>query len=302
MPTAASARPRGAALHEQLLSLFEGHRLTPAQRRLAQYVLAHPRDVVFLGANDLAHRTNVSQPSVTRFAQALGFDGYPGLVRHLRGLTLHHPPEPEDNGDRNRYQGAVAAERRNLEALEDALSDQELIARLGRNLARSVPLSVLGLRASRSVAGYFAFFAAKVHPDVRLIEDGGSRALDQLRQARQAGGQWLLCFALPRCPRETVEALGQARACGHSIATVAEQRLTPAGDASDVVIPAAVGTDLVFDSQAAPMVLAAALLDAMSDAAPDRTQQRLEAFEVMAAQQRYFDTTTANRRDRQARE
>jgi hypothetical protein len=60
-----------------------------------------------------------------------------------------------------------------------------------------------------------------------------------------------------------------------------------------------VSQQLVFDSQAAPMALAAVLLDALADAAPARTQARLDAFEAEAQAGGYFSdvtTPTTNRR------
>jgi len=58
---------------------------------------------------------------------------------------------------------------------------------------------------------------------------------------------------------------------------------------SDVILPAEVGTRLVFDSQAAAMVLAGVLLEALSDAAPKRAQERLEDFEHRAARLGFFE-------------
>jgi len=57
---------------------------------------------------------------------------------------------------------------------------------------------------------------------------------------------------------------------------------------SDVILPTRVGTHLVFDSQAAAMVLAGVLLEAVADASPERTQARLEDFEQRAAEMEIF--------------
>lgn len=280
----------GAAELPGVAELLERRRLTPSQRRIGQYVLEHPQEVVFLDGSELAARTGVSQPSVSRFAQALGFRGYPEFARHLRALATEGQDRP--GGALNRFQEAVAAEVRNLEALQEALEDAAVIEALGTRLAGSVPLVALGLRSSRAPAASFAFFAAKVHPSVVAVTEGGSMAAEQLRQAHDAGATWLLAFALPRCPRETVEALGFARELGLSVALVADRRLTPAREFAEVTVAAAVSQQLIFDSQAAPMALTAVLLDAMANAAPERTQQRLEAFERTAAHRRYFEPTS----------
>ncbi len=71
---------------------------------------------------------------------------------------------------------------------------------------------MLGLRAAAPLAAYFAYFAAKVHPDVRVLDDGGSLLTDRLEQAAEAGASAVLAFVLPRYPRETLDALRDARA------------------------------------------------------------------------------------------
>lgn len=50
--------------------------LRPSERRLADYVLGAPRQVLDLSMTDLAARAGVSQPTIARFCQALGYSGY----------------------------------------------------------------------------------------------------------------------------------------------------------------------------------------------------------------------------------
>ena len=157
----------------------------------------------------------------------------------------------------------------------------------GRLLAASRPLPVLGLRAASSQARGFAYFAAKVHPDVRLIDEGGSMMEDRLDAALYEGATALLCFALPRHPREVVETLERSRRAGLTVVTVADSAFAPVARHSDLLIPAPVGTGLAFDTACAPMLLGRVLLEAMADALPD-AQARLEAFDARAAARGLF--------------
>ncbi|MEU9773608.1 MurR/RpiR family transcriptional regulator [Streptomyces sp. NPDC047968] len=270
----------------RLQELFEGHRLTPTQRRIAHSMVRRAADVPFLSSVELAELAGVSQPSVTRFAVALGFDGYPALRRHLREVA---PPEaaPVPQDAPNEYQQAVHAEIENLHHLAALLADPEPVERAGRLLAASRPLPVLGLRAASSQARGFAYFAAKVHPDVRLLDEGGSMLADRIDSARRAGASVLFCFALPRHPREVVEALEHARAAGLTVVTVADSAFAPVAAHSDLLIPAPVGTGLAFDTACAPMLLGRVLLEALCDGLPD-AQARLEDFDAQAAERGLF--------------
>ncbi|AJE82993.1 MULTISPECIES: MurR/RpiR family transcriptional regulator [Streptomyces] len=272
----------------RLQRLFEGHRLTPTQRRIAHCMVRSPADAPFLSSVELAELAGVSQPSVTRFAVALGFDGYPALRRALREMA---PSEgaagaAEEAGG-NEYQQAVLAEIENLRRLAAALADPAPVAEAGRLLAASRPLPVLGLRAAAAQAYGFAYFAAKVHPDIRLLHEGGTMLQDRLDAAARAGASALLCFALPRHPREVVDALRQARAAGLTVVTVADSAFAPVAGLSDLLLPAAVGTGLAFDTACAPMLLGRVLLEAMCDVLPE-AQARLEEFDARAAERGLF--------------
>ncbi|MGW4497899.1 MurR/RpiR family transcriptional regulator [Micromonospora sp. NPDC004336] len=275
-----------AAPTDQVSGLFQGVRLTPTQRRIAHCLVQHAPAVAYLSAAEVAELAGVSQPSVTRFAVALGHDGYPALRRRLRELTAGAPDGPADAG--NELQQAVRAEIGNLDRLAGQLADRERIAETGRLLAASRPLPVLGLRAAAPLAAYFAYFAAKVHPDVRVLDVGGSLLTDRLEQAAEAGAGALLAFVLPRYPRETLDALREARAAGLRVVAITDSPVSPATEHADVVLPAAVGAQLVFDLHTAPMTLAMVLLQAICDADPADTQRRLEAFEASAARRQLF--------------
>ncbi|MFF3865529.1 MurR/RpiR family transcriptional regulator [Micromonospora sp. NPDC001898] len=275
-----------AASADRVLDLFRGVRLTPTQRRIAHSLVQHAATAAYLSAAEVAELAGVSQPSVTRFAVALGHDGYPALRRRLRELTGAATGGSSDGG--NELQRAVRAEAANLERLAGQLADPDRIAETGELLAASRPLPVLGLRAAAPLAAYFAYFAAKVHPDVRVLDDGGSLLTDRLEQAAAAGATALLAFVLPRYPRETLDALREARAAGLTVVAITDSPVSPATDHAEVVLPAAVGTDLVFDLHTAPMTLAMVVLQAICDAAPAETQRRLEAFESSAARRQLF--------------
>lgn len=287
MGEAAEGAGRAAGGGPGVGALFEGRRLTPTQRRIAQCLVRRVDEAPFLSSVEVAELAGVSQPSVTRFAVALGFDGYPALRRHLREVAAAPPQAAPEPPAGNAYQRAVHAEIENLRQLAALLADPAPVARAGALLAASRPLPVLGLRAASAQARGFAYFAAKVHPDVRLLDEGGTMLADRLDAAARAGAAALLCFALPRHPRETVDALAAARSAGLTVVTVADSAFAPVAAHSDVLLPGAVGTGLAFDTACAPMLLGRVLLEAMCDRLPD-AQARLEEFDARAAARGVF--------------
>lgn len=292
-------------MHEQLLTIVDGVRLTPTQRRIAHCLLEHAPAAAYLSAAEVAELAAVSQPSVTRFAIALGYDGYPALRRALRDPTGpgdHRPATGEagqagqaGHGDKatpNDLQHAVRAEIDNLDRLAGRLADGSLdratIDAAATALAASRPLPVLGLRTAAPLAAYFGYFAAKVLPEVHVLDHGGSVLTDQLEQARTAGATAMLGIVLPRHPRESLAALRDARAAGLTVVTLTDSPIGEIAEAANLTLHARVSPRLVFDLHSAPMALAMVLLQAICDAAPARTQARLEAFDASAARRDLF--------------
>ncbi len=111
----------GRGTRVQLRELFDGPRLSPGQRRIAQYLIEHITEAAFLSITDLAERVGVSQPSVTRFAAAVGFSGLPRTAGETAGHraqhTLQHPGHTR-GGPRQR--AAVGGGRRDREPGEPA--------------------------------------------------------------------------------------------------------------------------------------------------------------------------------------
>ncbi|MBG0828429.1 MurR/RpiR family transcriptional regulator [Planomonospora sp. ID67723] len=277
-----SGRSVGGDVGGGLDRLLEGRRLSPVQRRIARYLGDHLAEAIFLSSVELAERAGVSQPSVTRFAMVLGFAGYPELRQALRPFVVGG----QEASRANELQTAIDVEIGNLRAVREGLADPSAVTELGAALAACEPLPVLGLRVSSGLATTFAYYARRIHPDVRLLTHGGSELADGLHTARRAGAGWLLAVVLPRYPAEAVQALKNAQELGLRTAVITDREDVPF--AADAVLAAPVGERLVFDSHAAPLALAMVLVEAMADAAPLRTQARLEEYERMTDQAGVF--------------
>jgi DNA-binding MurR/RpiR family transcriptional regulator len=59
--------------------------LTPSERIIAEYVLAHPEEMAHLSVADLASRSGGSQAAIIRLCKSLGFKGYQELKMKVVG-------------------------------------------------------------------------------------------------------------------------------------------------------------------------------------------------------------------------
>ncbi len=111
-----------------------------------------------------------SQPAVRDpFAVALGSRR---AIRRCASTCARSPPPAADGGHRGQRVPAGRRGRDRQSAPPGGAARRPVaVERAGRLLAASRPLPVLGLRAAASQAYGFSYFAAKVHPDVRLLDE-----------------------------------------------------------------------------------------------------------------------------------
>ena len=84
---------------------------------------------------------------------ALGYPGYPGLRKAIRGLGEPDPAHPVDNELQDAVRGEVATLARLADRLADGTGERSAVADAAKLLSGSRPLPVLGLRAAAPVAG-----------------------------------------------------------------------------------------------------------------------------------------------------
>jgi DNA-binding MurR/RpiR family transcriptional regulator len=280
--------PLPARNSHYLDQLLKGKRLTPAHRRVAQILVDGSPEVGYMSSMELAKLANVSQPSMTRFATALGFKGFTEMRNYIRSVSKQGRSPQANETLENKYVAAIAAEAANLRALAATLSDARQIKNVGKLLAKSRPLAVLGLRASEGLALQFSYYAAKVHPDIRAITDGGSLVEDKLEQVKLAGGSCVLAFVLPLYPRETTEALRFAKKQGLKVVAISDSSFKYKDRMADFVLTGAMESSLVFDSCAVATVLTSVLLDAMCDALP-HAEKLLELRDKSSLDRKVFE-------------
>lgn len=261
-------------------------RLSPTLRIVGEYLIEHARDVALVSSSQLAEQAGVSQASVSRFSQAVGFADYGQLQRWLRQLVLRDVAGDAAAGPSpNRFQALADSESSAVAALAEWFADPALLQRAARALARSHPLPVLGARLAQSFATNFAYLAGRIRPDVRPVTAADSSALDQLHLAAHDGATAALGFVLPRVERDVIETMRTAGELGLELFVVSDPRhLSSRIDAT--LLPVTISTGALFDSHAAVTVMIGALIDAIGDEDRSASQARLEAVDGRTVRRR----------------
>ncbi len=105
--------------------------LAQSDKKLADYLLLQPDTARHLSSQQLANEAGVSQSSVVKFAQKLGYKGFPALKLALSEALASQPESPSvpiHNQIRGNKQASVTAGRRK--------TDQRKYCRYVRNAKR----------------------------------------------------------------------------------------------------------------------------------------------------------------------
>lgn len=155
--------------------------LTKSQRKLADFIANSYQEAAFMTASRMARRLNVNEATVIRFAQRLGYPGYPELIHDVQAIVqeeLRVPGEPETTATAEEpFLVSLSNELENLQRAASHVS-VETAHRLVALLRGTRRILVAGQGVSYYLAGSFAAGLANLGLDARVVAgDAQSLAL-----------------------------------------------------------------------------------------------------------------------------
>jgi DNA-binding MurR/RpiR family transcriptional regulator len=239
-------------------------RLSAGQRRAIDRLMADTRYGAVVSAPQLADAIGVSESTITRAAQALGFTGFPDLQRHLRARFVAPVQDrliPIDASDVEADSIAVHVMRddaqRIMEMAED-LSAEEMTAVVDA-LVNARQVLIFGERGSHGLALMLAMGLRLILSDVRLISHEFGDLPDQLLglDAKDV----VVAIGFRRVDRVTVAVLQRARSVGARTIALTDHRSSPAARLADLTLIARTGILRLMPSFAPGASLVNAILE-----------------------------------------
>jgi DNA-binding MurR/RpiR family transcriptional regulator len=196
--------------------------LSRSYRRVADFILSDYRTAAFMTAAELASAVDVDTTTVVRFAQRLGYPGYPELITDIQDqvkleLSQTYTAPAEDNTPGARVQHLVTEDRANiekalahnsldvLEAILDALRIAPRIVVTGESYA--TPLAEIFAETLRDAGLPVVYAGCDPYDRARALAplvrrevvigitplEGPSGVASTLRYARTQGAVTLAC-------------------------------------------------------------------------------------------------------------
>ena len=271
---------------------------TPRQRGLAEFILYNPETLAFFTITELAKKTNISEATIVRFCNTLGYDGYAHLVKEVQ-QTIQ-----SELGTVGRFQFARSMrsetiEKQNLSAFERVLANEiDNLVNLMKSIKstdfyqcvkimmKADQICIIGCMASSCLASYFGYTLAKIFTRVFILQDHGPMTSAVYNSLGPNSLVFLISF--PRYPKTTME-LGQlVSKKGVKIVTITNSPISPIVPLATLSFFVPVGIISFVDTYAAPMALINALITEFSERNPEETQRALKQFDEYASQESVF--------------
>jgi len=205
--------------------------LTPKARLIGDYILNNPRKVIFMTTRELSRAARVSEATVIRFVNQLGYKGYGDFLQELRdiidteltlidrvGLTDMKAPESE------RFRRVVYSEIDNLKQLHESL-DLDKVNRAVELLRDSSAVYVVGSRLSYTFAYYLGWSLTKIRTKIHILRGSDSTCIDFLTIAPEES--LVVIFATTRYPNELIRLGKLAKRLGQTLLVITDGALCP---------------------------------------------------------------------------
>jgi DNA-binding MurR/RpiR family transcriptional regulator len=238
--------------------------LSKGQKLIAEFIMKSYDKAAFMTASKLGETVGVSESTVVRFANALGFMGYPELQKSLQQLIKSKLTTVQRISIADEYQSkggflkqVMQSDINNIRLTLDEL-DHSVFNQVVDKIGRAKRVYVLGLRSSTALAGYLGFYLNLILDNVNVVSFGLSDVLEQLIKVTE--DDLLIVISYPRYSRKTIQALEFARSRNCEIIGITDSIISPIADLSTHALIAKSNMASFVDSLVGPMSLINALI------------------------------------------
>lgn len=270
-------------VEQRLLQRSES--LTPAERRIAETVLAAPQLVGFGTVAELAAAAGVGTATVVRFATKLGYDGFSDLQQSVQtDLTGQLRPAVERIRDQRTRAGDsllghhTDVEGDNVRSTLDPL-DPAIVHEVVQRLAdQRHEVLVLSGVASQGVARQFLGDLRQLRGRCEMLS--GSPVEIGRTLAVAGDGATVVAIDLRRYERWVIEALHLARRRDAWVVALTDSVLSPLASNADRAFVVSAAASGPFDSHVGTLALLNLLVTEVARAMRTDATPRLDALEA----------------------
>lgn len=212
-------------------------RLSKGQKLIAQYILNNYDKVAFMTACKLGETVGVSESTVVRFANALGYSGYPKLQAALQELiknkltTVQRVEMAHDYSDDFAILNKVL--KSDIDNIRSTLEeiDERAFKEASNKLLRARKIYILGMRSSFVVAQYLGFYLDIILDNVHIIRMDMGDAFEQIVRINEE--DVIVAISFPRYSKKSYQIVNYAKEKGAHVISLTDSLFAPVASLAD---------------------------------------------------------------------
>lgn len=215
--------------------------MSKGQKLLANYTMENYPKVAFMTASKLGETVGVSESTVVRFANALGFSGYPKFQDALQELIKTKLTTVERVEMANRdystdskiLENVLKADIDNIKETLDTLEEKSYEKAVNTIISAN-KLYIMGLRSSIYVAKYLGYYLNYILDDVIIVRMDMGEPVEQMIKLGE--GDVLIVISFPRYSKKTLQVAEFAKERGAKVIALTDSYNAPTAKISDVIV------------------------------------------------------------------
>lgn len=258
--------------------------MSKGQKRLANFIINHYDQAVFMTAAKLGKQVDVSESTTVRFAVLLGYEGFPqfhnALQEHVM-TKLNSVQRMEVSFGRieqTRILDTVL--QSDIDKIKMTLeqTDREAFSEAVDMILGAENIYILGIRSCAPLAGFMSYYMNQILPNVRLV---GASSYSELFEEiiRINEKDVIIGISFPRYSMRTLKAMEYAHNQKAKVVTITDSMHSPMNLYSSCNLIARSDMASIVDSLVAPLSLINALLVALCMKCQKEVMHNLETME-----------------------
>lgn len=260
-----------------------------SQRYIAKYITEHYEKAAFMTAAKLGAAVGVSESTVVRFADEMGFDGYPEMQKALRSYgrnrltTLQRLDISNDRfGGEDIIKTVMSQDIERIRYTLENMSEEVFTEAVDRIISAE-HVYIFGAMSSDILARFLSNYLSLSCPSVIHVQPiNSSGILQQL--IRVTDRDVFISISFPRYFNNTLTATAFAKKCGADIIAITDSEASPLAEYADQLLLAKSDIISYADSLAAPLSLINALVAAVGMRNSNRLEDTLTRLEEVWAE------------------
>ncbi|WP_310499237.1 MurR/RpiR family transcriptional regulator [Paenibacillus qinlingensis] len=211
--------------------------LKPSERKVAQYILEHPQEVISLSVQKLAEFASVSEATIIRLSRSLHFKGFQELKMRIAGDLSQSslPTETYQEINANSSIGEIikSVTNNNIVSIQDTLTvlSPESVEKAVQTLSRARKIGVFGVGASGVIAEDFKQKLSRIN---RWCEIGTGFDAQATIAANLLPGDVVFGISYTGQTEDMIRSLEVAKNNGAAVITLTRFGSNPVADLADI--------------------------------------------------------------------